>query len=86
MVCSPFILGDATVTSLELHYKKSRDSSFLVQEVSGDCSNSVLFGLLLATEYTVKLKLFTDLTPLGNLSTEVNFTTGKNLLCFAVTA
>ena len=78
MVCSAFILGDATVTSLELHYKKSSESSFIVQEVSSDCSNSVLFGLLPVTEYTVKLKLFTDLTPSGSLSTEVNFTTGKN--------
>ena len=80
MACSSFDLGDATtVTLLQIHYKKSSDSSFLVKNIT-TCSDAKLTGLTANTEYDVKLKLFTDLTPAGVESILATFKTGRKTL------
>ena len=72
-------LGDGVITSLQLLFKKSSDSTFTVKIINTDCSDAVLFGLDSDSEFKVRLNLFTDLTPAGVESVEYSFKTSKGI-------
>ena len=54
-------LGDSTLTSYKMQYKKTSDSSWVDKDAGSSTGSTTLTGLKPFTDYKIRMKLNTDL-------------------------
>ena len=85
------VCGDININSsiiiLYVEYRKTSQPLFISVSINTDCSDAVLLGLEPATEYQVRLRLYTELYRKGRESAEKIFKTEEgNVQLFIVTS